>query len=208
MDLLSAYKTLYQQFSIQENHGCFDKSDYEFYEVLEEYFSRNYPHCAWKTFAEFQYYFREWTQEEIACLRNILRTFSIPNVNSWNSAIQGDSRTDICVMRGSRPNSTNDFFSGIWNLLHKFNIYCGIWINKTVLEKSLPLDTTFIKMNDSVLRLKDVSLFDNESMKKSFFFLFYKRDHSLQLTTGEVNNLVHKLHSLVKNEITNSETMK
>ena len=63
-------------------------------------------------------------------------------------------------------------------------------------------------MNDSVLRLKDVSLFDNESMKKSFFFLFYKRDHSLQLTTGEVNNLVHKLHSLVKNEITNSETMK
>ena len=141
-------------------------------------------------------------------MRNILRTFSIPNVNSWNSTVQGDSRTDICVMRENRPDSTNELINKIWDLLHEFSIYRGIWINKTVLEKSLPLDTTFIKMNDSVLRLKDVSLFDKASMKKAFFFLFYKRDHSLQLTTGEVNNLVHQLHSLVKNEITNSEAMK
>ena len=208
MDLLSSYKTLYQHFSVQENQGRLEKGNREFYEVLEEYFSRNYPHCAWKTFAEFQYYFREWTQEEITCLRNILRTFSIPNVNSWNSTVQGDSRTDICVMRENRPDSTNELINKIWDLLHEFSIYRGIWINKTVLEKSLPLDTTFIKMNDSVLRLKDVSLFDKASMKKAFFFLFYKRDHSLQLTTGEVNNLVHQLHSLVKNEITNSEAMK
>lgn len=210
MDLLSSYKTLYQQFSVQRDDPYFDNGNQEFYEVLEEYFSRNYPHCAWKTFAEFQYYFREWTQEEIACLHNVLRTFSIPNVNLWNSTAQGDLRTDICIMKSNHPSSTNKLFDEIWNLLQEFEIYRAIWINKVVLEKSLPLDTTFIKMNDTVLRLKDVNLFDKASVKKVFFFLFYKcKDPShLQLTTGEVSCLVHKLHLLIKNEIINPDSMK
>ncbi len=208
-DLLSRYKSVYRELEADSNERA---QNGELYLALKEYFSRRYPACAWKTPAEYRYYFREWSKAEIDTLIDSLKTFSIPNVEGWKGS-GDDNRSNICVLTDDLANHlvtqhSNTFCEEFWKVLKEYGIGRCVCVGKKVPTKALPLDTTLIRMKNATLRLRDIGLFQQTPNHDSMFYLYYERaEGQEQMGSQEVSGLVRKLRSIVAKKLMEDEVI-
>lgn len=187
--------------SVIRNHPF----DSEFYLVLEEYFSRRFPRCAWKTYAEYLHHFNFWSTKEKDELSEILKRNDLPNPD--------DDRGKFLVLSESwlsanhKVNRRKKQCQEIYELLKCYGISRSVWILCDIKMKKFPPNKTFIRfMNDSVLRLEDISNRTKEKPdKKSFVYMYYYRDNGEALNSKEVYIIVDKLWKIVQKSINEYE---
>lgn len=121
--------------------------------LLKEYYTRKYKKSLWKSSAEFEIFFGNFSAEEKEKLFNLIMT---------------KSRNGIGDRFG--------YFSKEWeNKLEQLGMKNVVWVNGTSKMKELKEDETYIAFKDEVYSLKTVSIGkQREDTTLRLFYLYYE----------------------------------
>lgn len=143
-DIMAIFKKCYLK--------CMNTNETEsaLYSLLNEYYSRVYKHSLWKSFAEFNTFFSDFTQNE----RN----------NIFNMILENSSYK-LLSQYGYLSNEWSEKFS-------EFGLNNVVWVNGDSKLKNLDPDSTFILFKDGPLTYRSISS-NNEIKPVTTLNLFY-----------------------------------
>lgn len=173
-DLIAAYKNLYLKLA----NGEITNSDQykEFKECYEELAHRRYLKCLWKSQPEFEYYFNDWTQEEMRDLKKMLRSTSAPR--EFDYVVLSDN-----IPCDQRSTFANDFWEELKNK-YKFDRF--VCVLQQIWTKRFVDYNTYMKRGERVLRLKDIKLFNDDTQKMDFFYFYYQQREPAEINVSEI----------------------
>jgi HD superfamily phosphohydrolase len=149
-------------------------------ELYNELFSRKYKKSVWKSFAEYNYFFRDLSDEEKESLFSTIKDNS-----SFCTKLYG-------------------YFNEAWTeKFREFGMHSVVWVDPDVKLKDLNLDNTFILLKEKPVRLRDVSILGSSStkIKTKPFYLYYSAEMpiSLETTNQVVSFLIENARKKAKN---------
>lgn len=175
-DLLSAYQQLY----LQCKTGVYGNKFMEFQESYEELTSRKFLSCMWKSAPEFEYYFSDWTKDEIIKLMNILHSTNRPD------------NFDYCVF-SDNIKEFNEFQKEFWDYLKDNYAICrAVYVRQTIHTKKFIDYTMYMRRKKKVLRLKDVKFFNDDLQELDFFYFYYKQNDNRTIDVFEILDWLKK----------------
>lgn len=162
-DLLAAYKNLYTKIIKGKVNDAWKYN--EFRESYEELIQRRYLKCLWKSQPEFDYYFSDWTKEEIKKVRNLLHPSAAPK--GCNYMVLSDN-IDFSKL--------SDFEIEFWKeLKSKYHIDRFVCVPQKIWTKEFVDQNTYMKRGNRVLRIKDIKLFNDDRQEHEFFYFYYRQ---------------------------------
>ena len=181
-DLFAAYKNLYMK--IKDNSMEDGERYAEFQECYEELSERRYLKCLWKSQPEFEYYFSDWTKEELNLLKEMLSPAEVPK--GYNYIVLSDN-VDFSKM--------SNFKKEFWNHLKtEFKFERFVCVPQQIWTKRFVDRDTYMKRGYRVLRLKDIKLFNDDSQELDFFYFYYKQKEQTEVDVFKILDwLKHKI---------------
>lgn len=145
------------------------KMDEDLDKTYIELFTRDYKKSIWKSYAEYNTFFGDLSNDEKNSLMTVIQDNT---VQGGNTKLYG-------------------YFNEEWT--KKFNAFGldeVIWVNAEVSMKDLELDKTFILLRDKPMRLRDVSFnYDTNSRHKvRLFYLYYYAKKNL--SSNEIKDVI------------------
>jgi HD superfamily phosphohydrolase len=192
-DLDAYYRSLENELSQKKEVGL-TSHEKEFLAVADEYFSRNFATAMWKTYTEYSYFFRNWKDDEKGRLAKILYNFHIPTRGGDKNEKESDYNYFVLSKNSVR---LTDYQKRIYKLLQGYGITRFIFVRQSVKAKALDPCTTFFAFKDTILRFRDIELFNKQKFDIPFFYFYYKREDGATLETGKIVELLEKLHDMV-----------
>lgn len=180
-DLLAAYKNLYTKINKQPNNT--ERERYgEFRECYEELSQRRYLKCLWKSQPEFEYYFSDWTEDEIRQLKELLSPAEAPK--GYNYMVLSDN-IDSSKM--------SEFEKEFWkHLKNEFKFERFVCVPQQIWTKKFVDRDTYMKRGYRVLRLKDIKLFNDDAQELDFFYFYYKQKEQTDVDVFEILKWLRK----------------
>ncbi len=165
-DLAAAYKQEYLE-PLEENEGTVaTNSRKEFSDNYEYLVKRNYMRCMWKSYPEYQFYFQDWTNEELAELDEILKPHSVPV--GFGYLVLSDT-----IGENRAGNLQREF----WEYLKKeYSLKRFVSVNQVIKTKQFAPYETYIKRGCQVVRLEDIGLFSSIKKDENFRFFYYDQE--------------------------------
>lgn len=191
-DLLAEYKQLYHKLS-KENKTIPDRYQ-EFMISYRQLVARRSMKCLWKTFQEWEFYFSDWTENDIKKLKKILHRSHTP----WGAEI-GEKQANYSVLSDYVALSQGS--DDLWKeLKRKFNVDRIVYVEQAIRTKSFKPYETYMKNYDRVVRLEDIKLPTQGQIGGEFFYIYYDindKDNKKQKMTpygfmDTVRELIHR----------------
>lgn len=188
-DLVALYKQEYLSPVEEDADIAVVNSHVEFSENYEYLIKRNFMRCMWKSYPEYQFYFQDWTDEEIAALNIFLEPHTVP---------AGFGYLVLSDMIGE--NRAGDRQKKFWTYLkEEYNLKRFVSVNQVIKTKQFTPYETYMKRNKQVVRLEDIGLFSSLQKEEEFRFFYYDQNPG-----GKPIDIVEILNWLRK-EITESK---
>lgn len=180
-DLLVQYKKAY--LDIEDNHpGSFP----EFIDTMKQLKERNYLQCLCKSYAEYQFYFRSWIEEEKALLSKFFRDYQCPfqeNVDFQYCVLSDHVFQRIEGPLGEIQGLQKSFWEFIKN---DFGITRFVYVRQLIRTKELNKQDTYIIFNNMTLRLSDIDLHRRvPAAQEVFCYFYYEQNDSEEGSNGE-----------------------
>jgi hypothetical protein len=191
-DLNAYYRNLENELS-QKNENSRTSNEKEFLAVADEYFSRNFAAAMWKTYTEYTYLFRNWSDRE---KKELSKTFRNNFIVSGEDISKKDNFDYFILPK--KAMRLDDTQNEIYELLKKYGITRFVFVRQNVKAKMLDPYTTFFAFKDNVLRFRDIELFNKQKIDQPFFYFYYIKDDKSLLETNEVTELLENLHDMMK----------
>ncbi|MBU7005893.1 hypothetical protein [Phosphitispora fastidiosa] len=140
-------------------------NSFQLKKIYKEFFTRNYKKSVWKSYAEYNLFFRDWTVGEKEALLAVLK--------------------DNMELKG---NTNFGYFVNDWpEEFKKYGMDDVVWVSAEVKMKDFDIDNTFILLKDKPMRLKDVSTDQdlNYSETIPLFYLYYSAEEPISKTNRE-----------------------
>lgn len=184
-DLVASYKDAF--FSIIERG---EQKEYpEFTRVFNELQSRKYPKAMWKSYAEFCFYFVDWTDRGFSFFKEVVK--SSRKLTEMKFAIFPDKRGSSYISKTDWKTAFGEF------LLSRLVI-----VFQRIKVKSFP-EETYVLLNSMTLRLRDIGAClpsDWTREGKEFFYFYYEREDGMPLTIPQVMQFVARMRKLVRDK--------
>lgn len=188
-DLVALYKQEYLSPVPEDAQEAVVNSHIEFSENFEYLIKRNYMRCMWKSYPEYQFYFQDWTDEEIAALNTFLKPHTVPA--GFGYLVLSDTIGE---------NRAGDRQKAFWAYLKKeYNLKRFVSVNQIIKTKQFTPYETYMKRGEQVVRLEDIGLFSSMKKEEEFRFFYYDQNQG-----GKTVDIVAILDWLRK-EITESK---
>jgi hypothetical protein len=176
-------------------------NEQKFYEVADEYFSRDFAFSMWKTFAEYKHIFHDWQDKEIEYVLNVLDNKHIPiGTSSTDNKIPYGKYCVFSENFGSSKSDEwcyNEFYKKVQQ--EEYNIKRLIFVRQSVMATSLnPYETFFVLRGDDVLRISDIDLFNKTNVKDDFFYFYYKTKDGKALAKEKILSLIDEFHEATR----------
>lgn len=171
-DLLAAYKKLY----LEQKDKC-DIEFQEFVESYEELITRKYLSCLWKSAPEYEYYFSDWTPEEIKDLKEKM----IDRNGTINFA--------YCVLsdNNEKCGELNSFQLEFWQYMKaNWKMDRVVYVKQKIRTKRFVDYDMYMRRGTKVLRLKDVRLFEEDLQDFEFFYIFYRQKEQTEINVSDI----------------------
>lgn len=160
-DLLAAYKNLYTK--IVRGRVKNSEKYSEFRESYEELTQRRYLKCLWKSQPEFDYYFSDWTEDEIEKVKGLLRPSAAPK--GCDYMVLSDN-IDLSKL--------STFAREFWEeLKNEYQMERFVCVPQKIWTKEFVDQDTYMKRGNRVLRIKDIKLFNDDRQEHNFFYFYY-----------------------------------
>lgn len=183
-DLLAAYKNLYTK--IMNYPKEYGQEYGEFKESYEELIERRYLKCLWKSQSEFEYYFSDWTQDEMSMLREKLKPHKAPK--NCNYFVLSDNISRM-----------SEFGKRMWNYLkEEYDFERFVCVPQQIRTKKFVDYEMYMKRGYGVLRLKDVRLFNDDQQNFDFFYFYFRQRKPKEI---DVFRILDWLKENIKEEI-------
>lgn len=194
--LLSEYKQLYYKL-IQESPEI-RKRYQEFMISFKQYASRESMKCMWKTYPEYNFYFSDWTPEEIDDFKHLLHRTSTP----WGRNT-GEKQMNYSILSDNVTLSTlaADFWA---KLKAEFHITRLVYVEQDIRVKSFVKYETYIKNHDRVVRLEDIKLYPNRGSNADFFYIYYETEQESEEL--DVFSFLQTVRSYIKKDSVSTDT--
>lgn len=179
-DLLAAYKNLYAQINDKRKQKKDTECERysEFRECYEELSQRRYLKCLWKSQPEFEYYFSDWTEDEIGRIKELLSPAEAPK--GYNYMVLSDN------IDGSKMSG---FEKEFWEYLkEEFKFERFVCVPQQIWTKKFVDRDTYMKRGYRVLRLKDIKLFNDDTQELDFFYFYYKQKEQTDVDVFKILN--------------------
>lgn len=188
-DLVALYKQEYLSKPEEDADTAVKNSHIEFSDNFEYLIKRNFMRCMWKSYPEYQFYFQDWTEEEIDSLNVFLKPHTVPA--GFGYLVLSDTVGE---------NRAGDKQKKFWEYLKKeYNLKRFVSVNQVIKTKQFTPYETYMKRNEQVVRLEDIGLFSSLKKEEEFRFFYYD-----QKPGGKPIDIVDILEWLRK-EITESK---
>lgn len=167
-DLVSLYKQEYLSPVGEGAEQAELNSHIEFSENFEYLIKRNFMKCMWKSYPEYQYYFKDWTDEELAALDVFLRPHTVPSGCGY--LVLSDTIGEF---------RAGDNQKKFWEYLKKeYNLKRFVSVNQIIKTKQFTPYETYMKRGKQVVRLEDIGLFTSLKKEEKFRFFYYDQKPS------------------------------
>lgn len=165
-DLLAEYKKLYQQLSAEAGKDKYD----EFRIAYRHMITRTSMSCLWKSYPEFNFYFSDWTKEELKELELLFRRTSTP----WGNA-SGEKQLNYAIL--SDYVSLSENAESLWNTLKEvYGLTRLVYVEQRIKTKSFAPHETYLSNRERVVRMEDIRLYPKHQNNVEFFYIFFERD--------------------------------
>lgn len=188
-DLVALYKQEYLSTVEEDADIAVKNAHIEFSENFEYLIKRNFMRCMWKSYPEYQFYFQDWTDEEIAALNIFLKPHTVPAGFGYLvlSDVIGENRA-------------GDKQKKFWSYLkEEYNLKRFVSVNQVIKTKQFTPYETYMKRYNQVVRLEDIRLFSSLKKEEEFRYFYYDQNPG-----GKPIDIVEILNWLRK-EITESK---
>ena len=159
-DLMALYKQEYLT-AVESDVPIEEKNSHtEFSENFEYLTKRNYMRCMWKSYPEYQFYIRDWTNEEIRVLDDLLKPHTVPK--GYGYLVLSDTIGE---------NRASDLQKKFWEYLKKeYRLKRFVSVNQSIKTKQFTSYETYMKRDKQVIRYRIV-FFPKERRKISLLLL-------------------------------------
>lgn len=165
-DLVALYKQEYLSHVEEGADTAVKNSHIEFSENFEYLIKRNFMRCMWKSYPEYQFYFQDWTEEEIDALNVFLKPHTVPA--GFGYLVLSDTVGE---------NRAGDKQKKFWEYLKKeYNLKRFVSVNQVIKTKQFTPYETYMKRNEQVVRLEDIGLFSSLKKEEEFRFFYYDQN--------------------------------
>lgn len=162
-DLVALYKQEYLNSVEEKEDQATINSHIEFSDNFEYLIKRRFMRCMWKSYPEYQFYFQDWTDEEIVALNNFLKPYTVPA--GFGYLVLSDWIGDI---------RAGDKQKKFWEYLKKeYNLKRFVSVSQVIKTKQFTPYETYMKRNEQVVRLEDIGLFSSLKKEEEFKFFYY-----------------------------------
>lgn len=122
--------------------------------------------CMWKSYPEYQFYFRDWTDEEIDALNAFLEPHTVPA--GFRYLVLSDTIGD---------NRAGDWQKKFWEYLKtEYNLKRFVSVNQVIKTKQFTPYETYMKRGKQVVRLEDIGLISSVKKEEEFRFFYYDQN--------------------------------
>ena len=165
-DLVALYKQEYLDPVEEDADIAVVNSHIEFAENFEYLIKRNFMRCMWKSYPEYQFYFQDWTDEEIAALDIFLKPHTVPS--GFGYLVLSDTIGE---------NRAGDKQKKFWKYLkEEYNLKRFVSVNQVIKTKQFTPYETYMERNKQVVRLEDIGLFSSLKKEEEFRFFYYDQN--------------------------------
>ena len=162
-DLVALYKQEYLNSVEEKEDQATINSHIEFSDNFEYLIKRRFMRCMWKSYPEYQFYFQDWTDEEIVALNNFMKPYTVPA--GFGYLVLSDWIGDI---------RAGDKQKKFWEYLKKeYNLKRFVSVSQVIKTKQFTPYETYMKRNEQVVRLEDIGLFFLLKKEKEFKLFYY-----------------------------------
>ena len=162
-DLVALYKQEYLNSVEEKEDQATINSHIEFSDNFEYLIKRRFMRCMWKSYPEYQFYFQDWTDEEIVALNNFMKPYTVPA--GFGYLVLSDWIGDI---------RAGDKQKKFWEYLKKeYNLKRFVSVSQVIKTKQFTPYETYMKRNEQVVRLEDIGLFSSLKKEEEFKFFYY-----------------------------------
>ena len=190
-DLLAEYKKVYQQ--LLKGAG---KDKYEEFRITYRHMvTRTSMSCLWKSYPEFDFYFSDWTKEELKKLERLFRRTSTP----WGNT-SGEKQLNYAVL--SDYVGLSEDAEDLWNTLKTmYGLTRLVYVEQSIKTKSFVPYETYLSNRERVVRLEDIRLYPKHQNNVEFFYIFFERADGEDKKEFTPNDFLHKVREILnKNE--------
>ena len=169
-DLLAKYKNLYHMLlktdkKVQERYQ-------EFIISYRHLITRTSMKCLWKSYPEYNFYFSDWTKDEIKELRHLLHRASTP----WGEN-SGEKQKNYAIL--SDYVQLSDQAEKLWiKLKEDYGLTRVVYVEQDIRTKAFVRYETYLKNNERVVRLEDIRLYPDHQNNYDFFYIFYEKNQN------------------------------
>lgn len=165
-DLVALYKQEYLSHVGEGADTTVKNAHIEFSENFEYLIKRNFMRCMWKSYPEYQFYFQDWTDEEIDALNVFLKPHTVPA--GFGYLVLSDTIGE---------NRAGDKQKKFWEYLKtKYDLKRFVSVNQVIKTKQFTPYETYMKRNEQVVRLEDIGLFSSLKKEEEFRFFYYDQN--------------------------------
>lgn len=195
-DLVTAYKQLYHKLICADSET--QNRYQEFMISYQQLITRDCMKCLWKTYPEYNYYFSEWTADEIKELKGMLHRPYTP----WRES-QGEKQLGYSIL--SDYVTLGKDAKLIWDeLKQKYQMKRLVYVEQQIKTKVFKPYETYMKDHQRVVRLEDIKLYPNQENSAEFFFFYYEQDSNGKPIN--IPQLLQELKQKVKAKMNNGDS--
>lgn len=186
-DLLGEYKRLYQCLSASIE----DDKYIEFKIAYRHMITRTSMSCLWKSYPEFNFYFSNWTKEELRELELLFRRTSTP----WGNA-SGEKQLNYAILSDYVGLSENA--EKLWRTLKEvYGLIRLVYVEQRIKTKSFTPYETYLSNHERVVRMEDIRLYPNHQSNVEFFYIFYERDYDEDKKAFTPNDFLFEVRKIL-----------